>query len=388
MGFRATEVTLRSLVASSVAIAVALMASSASAADLDWDPEHTHVFVVGLLEWEREDIWSPFPEAKKDRCDEQLVQYFLDAGVPAERVKYLQDAKATKQHVIQAFNKFLDNTEEGDFLVFYFAGHGYRDRDTGQTWFAIYDAADKNQSGWNVRGIFKAIEERFSGDRALLLADCCHSGALYDEVLARADSEIAYATLTSSYSHNTSTGAWTFTDSLLEAMRGRPVVDYNEDQTIDLAEAARFVRGEMAFIEGQMSMFIADEDFGEDTVVAEPSGPREPHVDSHCQAQWNGKWFKARVVEFDAASKSYKVHYLGYNDDTDEWLPAARIRPYKPQEFAVGAKVQGFSSDDDKWYPAKVRDAWYGLHLIRYDGYDAAWDEWVGPGFVKARGAE
>ena len=36
---------------------------------LDWNPEHTCVFVVGILQWEHADIWSSFPECMKDRRD-------------------------------------------------------------------------------------------------------------------------------------------------------------------------------------------------------------------------------------------------------------------------------------------------------------------------------
>src|SRR3990170_1908963 len=66
---------------------------------LDWDPARTWVFAVGLLEWEREDLWAPFPAAMIDRRDEQLVDYFRDAGVDEDRISYLQDSDATKADV-------------------------------------------------------------------------------------------------------------------------------------------------------------------------------------------------------------------------------------------------------------------------------------------------
>jgi hypothetical protein len=42
-------------------------------------------------------------------------------------------------------------------------------------------------------------------------------------------------------------------------------------------------------------------------------------------------------------------------------------------------------SQDQKWYPATIRKAWYGLHLVHYDDYDSSADEWVGPGAVRLR---
>lgn len=156
------------------------------------------MFVVGLLEWEHADIYSPFPECQVDRRDEQLVECFRDAGVPDEQITYLKDAEATKRQIETQFRKLLDQSDRGELLIVYFCGHGYRDEDSEQTRFACYDAGDKSSSGWKVSSILTTIEQNFSGDRALLLADCCHSGALYDETRRYRNSRIVYAALTSS----------------------------------------------------------------------------------------------------------------------------------------------------------------------------------------------
>ena len=98
-----------------------------------------------------------------------------------------------------------------------------------------------------------------------MLADCCHSGALYDECRRRnredGDKELAYAALTSSYSHNTSTGNWTYSDSLLAGFRGEGQVDLNYDGVIELNELAHYTDLELAFLEGQKSMFFAPRRF-------------------------------------------------------------------------------------------------------------------------------
>ncbi|HEY2840155.1 MAG TPA: caspase family protein, partial [Pirellulales bacterium] len=145
---------------------------------LDWEPETTHVFAVGLLQWKDPNMWSSFPAAMKHRRDKQLVDYFRAAGVPKDQIIYLCDAEATKRRIEQEFVKLLDETDDGDLLIFYFCGHGWRDPKTSFTYFANYDAGAKVSSAWDVRTIFSTIEKHFEGDRALLLADCCHSGAL------------------------------------------------------------------------------------------------------------------------------------------------------------------------------------------------------------------
>jgi hypothetical protein len=374
-----------------IAVAAALFAAAAaapgvacSADGLDWDPEHTWVFAVGLLEWQHADIWSPFPDAVKNRRDQLLVEHFRTAGVPDEQIVFLMDAQATKKKVQAKLTELLDETDEGDLLVFYFAGHGYRDAETNQTWFATYDAGAKDTSGWNVKSIFKQIDDHFSGDRVLMMADCCHSGALYDEVVRRGKTEPAIAALTSVYSHNTSTGDWTFTDSVLKGFRGRPSVDLDGDRYVELSEIARYVEVEMAFLEGQKSMFTAAGGMKAATKLAAVERPAKPKADMHCEARSEGKWYKSRVLEYDSAEDRFKVHYLGFDAKYDEWLPSAHVRAWEPKLFAVGGKVEALA-EDGQWYPAVVRNAWYGLHLVHYDDYDSTYDEWLGPGSVRPR---
>ena len=353
-----------------------------AAPKLDWKPAKTSVFCVGLLEWQHTDLWNSFPACMKDRRDEQLVKYFRDAGVPDERITYLQDAEATKSRIEKEFVELLDDTGEGDLLVFYFCGHGYRDSETGQTWFANYDAGQKSSSGWNVRSIFSTIEKHFSGNRVLLLADCCHSGALYDEARKHADSGIAYAALTSSYSHNSSTGNWTFSDSLLAGLRGEALVDLNGDEIIELDEIARYTELELAFIEGQKSMFIAANRFPRNAKLADVDDAAEPGVGQRIEVLYDGKWYRAKVIAADG--DQLQVHYVGFDDSTDEWVGHDRTRPYQPAQFAERDEVEVRWSDG-KWYPARVLKAWYGLHLVSYDGYDASSDEWVGPTAIRLR---
>lgn len=349
----------------------------------DWEPAKTRVFVVGLLEWQHPEIWSSFPAAMKDRRDQQLVDLCRSAGIPDEQIVYLKDAVATRNRIEKEFTTFLDNTEEGDLLVFYFCGHGYRDTTTGQTWFANYDAGRRDRSAWNVRSILSTIEQHFSGDRVLLLADCCHSGALYDEARRHRNSKIKYAALTSSYCHNSSTGHWTFSDSVLAGLRGSGEVDFNRDNLITLDEIARYTELELAFIEGQKSMFFAPEKFPQKMAIAAVETPANERLGQRLEVNWKGQWYKAKTI--DADGERLKIHYTNFDNSWDEWVGRDRIRAYQFPQFAVGAKVDVQWSTDRKWYPATVQQSWYGLNFIRYDGYDATWDEWVGPNSIRPR---
>jgi hypothetical protein len=80
------------------------------------------------------------------------------------------------------------------------------------------------------------------------------------------------------------------------------------------------------------------------------------------------------------------VHYTGFEDSWDEWVGPERVRPYHPAQYAEGDKVEVCWEADDQWYPARVVRGWYGLHRVRYDGFDATSDEWIGPARIRLRG--
>ena len=350
---------------------------------LDWEPRQTWVFVVGVLKWEHQEQFPGMAGAQKNRSDEQLVKHFRAAGVPEKQITYLQDEAATKASIEKQFGKLLEQTKEGDLLVFYYCGHGSRNVRNGKTCFANYDASSTPGSMWDVESIFTTLDERFRGSRVLLLADCCHSGALYDCAHPRGDGRIAYSVVTSSYSHNVSTGRWTFTDSVLASLRGEGSTDQNVDGAVDLAELARYCELEMAFGEGQKSMFTAGKKFPDNAKLARVSRAAAKGVGERMEVEWNGQWYKAKCIAIDGERR--KIHYTNFADSWDEWVGPDRMRPFKPLLLPEGTKVQVQWETDRKWYPATVLKAWYGLHFIRYDGYDATWDEWIGPGAIRKR---
>lgn len=88
------------------------------------------------------------------------------------------------------------------------------------------------------------------------MADCCHSGAMYDEAMKRRE-DLSCACLTSSSSHNPSTGNWTFTESLLRGFQGSPLVDADADSEVAIREMAMYAEQDMAVLEHQQAM-VAD----------------------------------------------------------------------------------------------------------------------------------
>jgi hypothetical protein len=186
---------------------------------------------------------------------------------------------------------------------------------------------------------------------------------------------LGYACLCSSFSHNSSTGAWTFTDSLLAGLRGHPSVDLNGDDEIDLHEVGQFSELQMAFIERQKSVYDMNRDFPQRWRVAQPVKRRGPRQGERVEVEWKQKWYRAQILE--SSGDQCKIHYIGFADSWDEWVGPERVRPFQPGRYREGTAVEVLWNKDQKWYAAKVVRNWYGLTFVHYDGYASEWDEWV-----------
>jgi hypothetical protein len=289
-----------------------------------WNPSRTWVFAVGILEWQHEDSWDSFP--KEGRKDAELMEFFSQAGVPRDQILFIKDKEATKERIGRLMARHLAKASEGDMLIFYFTGHGARDEETGTVYFANYDADgdDLVRTAWSVPSIFNSIERNFKGSHALLIADCCYSGALADEAVRRRRTSIAYAALTSSRSDSVSTAEWTFTETLLRGFRGNARIDRDKDGEIELSELARYENSRMRAVEGQATSFATTRDFPSDMIVADVASTTTARASSRVEVEWQGEWYPATVLEVRGAR--YRIHYLGYGSDWDEWVDASRLR--------------------------------------------------------------
>lgn len=334
---------------------------------------------VGILQWENSDVWAAFPDAVEGRFDEKLVELFHSTRIPDEQIVFLQDGEATIDAIQKNLSGLLANTEEDDLFILYFAGHGDWDSDTDEYYFINYDAkADSRDNYWSIASIFESIESGFNGSQVLLVGDCCYSVGLIERV-KKLDSEIDYACISSAYAHNSSTGGWTFTESLYKGFLGDPVVDIDGDRLITLYDLARYAELEMAFIEEQKSMFLTTNNFAPQMLLSSVDSEIEAIEGKRVEVEYDGEWYKAKTLE--TQDSQARIQYI--IDQSEEWVEPERIRPYAPQMFAVGDEVE--AQFDEEWYPATVKKAWYGLHLVSYEGYPPSWDEWVGSDYIRPR---
>jgi hypothetical protein len=362
----------------------AVAAPPAPASHDAWEPKHTWVFAVGLVRWKDKQSFDAFP--KKGRLEPQLVDTFKSRGVPADHISYLQDEQATQAHIEHAFHDLLARTAREDMLVVYFQGHGYWDQKSGQHYFACFDCDDHHT--WAVNAIFDFIEREFRGGKALLIGDCCGSGGLCSAAAKRKDAgaRVSYACLASSFRNNSSTGAWTFTASVIKGLRGDPVVDLNGDGTIELDELIRYAEAEMAFIEAQRAVFAVTGSFDKHMSLEHASGKRDPDAGRHVEAKWDdGRWWKAETL--GGAPKDGKVHVRYVDDDSTGWVKPTDVRTWKPPHHEVGTHVVARVDDDDdkRWHPGTVIRAFEGLDEVHFDDSKHFADEWVSPDRVKVK---
>jgi hypothetical protein len=359
-----------------------VLGQSAAARDRDWQPQHTWVFVVGILQWEHRDYFDSFPE--KNRRDAQLVEYFRQQGVPETQLVFLKDSQATTDRVRNAFPAFLSKAGPNDLLFFYYTGHGYKSDDERTTYFATYDAGG-DVDGWATDSIVRDIEKYFKGSRALLTADTCFSGSLAQDArdLGR---RVSYATLASATANHTSTEKWTFTEMLLAGLRGKSFADINGDGEVTLSELAEDIKADMAFAEDQRAVFFTTGHFQPEMELAAAQRKMDPLISSRLEVRSEGDWYKARVI--DAGGGSYRVHYFGYEDSDDEWVTPRQMRMADisasarngddwrwSNEYRPGANVE--VSWHGRWYAARILEGQDERHLVHYVGYDDSWNEWV-----------
>jgi hypothetical protein len=284
---------------------------------------------------------------------------------------FIKNQEAKKAFVVQKFVEFLKRSAAEDTLVFYYDGHGSRDylNPARPVHFITYDAAAR----WTVAEILDAIEQHFRGSWALLLADCCHSGALEVEA-ARRSGRIGYGVLTSTHVSSLSTGNWTFTECLVDVLGGKRALDFDGDGRITFGEAVKHCDREMAFTENQRAGHGTIGGFSPDLVLAQATGDRAPpRVGEHCEGQDEGKWWKVKILE--AKADQCLVRWIGFDPKYDAWLGPDRLRPYKPRAFAAGKPVE--IRWQGVWYPGRVLSSELGLHLVHYQGFPDSDDEWV-----------
>jgi hypothetical protein len=235
--------------------------------------------------------------------------------------------------------------------------------------------------GWDVEALTDEIEKNFKGANAILMADNCYSGALAEAVKARSSSsKISYAVMASSTSNSSSTGNWTFTESLIYAFRGDSYIDDDGDGKVTFAELEANSTEDMLFAEEQLTQFVYTGDFDKQGIVAISAKNAAPRIGERVEAYSVDGFYKGFIS--DAKGGRFQIRYYGYEESDDEWVAANKIRHAAVKQFRIGTKVKVES--DGEWYMAKILAVKGGAHYVAYDGYSSDWNEWVSSNRIRA----
>jgi hypothetical protein len=124
-------------------------------------------------------------------------------------------------------------------------------------------------------------------------------------------------------------------------------------------------------------------------IVSTICNGQEYKTGSKVEANWNGAWYSATIIEVKGSS--YKIHYDGYGAEWDEWVQSPKLRPSKEEAapkaaagFSIGEKVEVWNVT---WYPATVLETKGGSYKIRYYDWVGYPEEWVNNDRIKQFGS-
>lgn len=329
----------------------------------------THALVVGLLDF-ADPALTDFSTV--DRRDVVVARTLVERGVPAANVVTLLDAQATRSAVRTALAAAADATPVGGTLVVYYAGHGTRTTE-GDVAYLAYDttASAPGPSGLSIAMLHDTLSPRLVGKRLLFLADCCHSGALGGLARSLSAEGVVAASLTSADASNTSTGNWTYTQVLLEGLRGDACLDADADGSIGIAELDRAVKDAMRFRERQRSGSFLD---AVDPVLAiglRIGPPRTGAMAGRFALAPGGE--VVRVSRDDGTTAEVRAY--DYARTRDSRVALASLHGIPATRYPVGAEL--VVEWGGRSWPAVVRESDGDFAFITYPGWPSYWDEWI-----------
>lgn len=344
-----------------------------------WNPNKTWVFFVGLLEWKNSADFESFP--KENRRDLVLLDVLKQKGVPAAQIVHLRDRQATTANIQTSFKTFLRRVPADGWIMVYYSGHGYK-LENRDAYLASYDAGIDSDQSWSIKSIPASIELYSKSRRALIMIDSCYSGAAAEAVKTRRGN-VSYAVFASAPANSSSTGNWTFTESLIYAFRGETLADRDRSGQITFGELALNVYDDMLFAEEQLSETALTGVFRESSELGPAVKAASKRLGERIEAYDGDGWYRA-IITGESGGR-LKVHYYGYDFAEDAFVRPEWIRPAeKAKQFPIGEEIE-VEYDDGEWYPARVLKVVGGAHLVSFDHYSDEWNEWFSSGKIRPK---
>lgn len=189
------------------------------------NPDNTKAILIGVSEFQDESFIDALPI--KNNVS-KLQELFLDKniiGLSKNDILVL-DKNESDADILDSIDKFINKDKRiPDTVIFYFAGHGYKDDDG--SFYLVTNNSKKNRIKRSSIA-WEEIRDKFESgsgiQQRLYILDACHSGAAElgdkDEVMELEDGSVllAAAKATSSSFFNASDKYTYFTESLIKIL--------------------------------------------------------------------------------------------------------------------------------------------------------------------------
>jgi|GEM_PF-4353427 len=366
------------LILLSLLVPAALQSTARAAPIPSWDPATTWVLVAGVVRW-RDPSLERFDA--HHRKDLELMAALTERGVPEPQRKLLIDGQATRASVLTALDFQVATAPPGATFIVYFEGHGLYD-DAHQYVLATSDTRTErlDRTGLPIASLLPLLAVRGPTDRVLLLGDACYSGHLAAIALGLSYLGVPAVALTSANEVSASSENWTYTQALIDALRGRAIIDRDRNGRILMSEVAEEARSAMRYREGQPIGFapigFADLDFGPAAPWPADQQALEMKGDVFARGDWvvarrlDGERGIARVIgarrEEDRPLR-LRLEYYDYTDRAFGWAREDRADPVMFYVYPVGTRLK--VEADEVEYSARVIRVEDGMHLVHFEGW-------------------
>lgn len=121
------------------------------------------------------DDYKDLPKLKTAVADATAVADTLEDryGFKVQRL-----INPTRDDIIDAFDELRESLTERDNLLIYYAGHGWRDEQSGRGYWLPVDASSERRSRWLANSSLTDTLKAVFAKHVLVVADSCYSGTL------------------------------------------------------------------------------------------------------------------------------------------------------------------------------------------------------------------
>lgn len=228
----------------------------------EWKKPRLHALLVGVSNYSDPALCLLY--ASKDAVDMSMELFRQKGGLYRDvNIKVLSDSSATRESIIEGFQKLSREAEPSDVTMIFLAGHGFYGQDR-RAYFVPFDGDTSRLRRTCIPfSELKHCSEKIGGKKLLFL-DACYSGAVIPGARAlpidiRQASDELFSARPGIYIFSSSTASqisredplWkngAFSRALLEALRGK--ADYNRNGIISAGMIELYVSGRVKELTG------------------------------------------------------------------------------------------------------------------------------------------